>query len=70
MIDCARGLPANHTLEQVNHMLSAVVRVADQLGTIRINDEIKRFQRDLTDKWWAIVRDFADFDDAVAILDG
>ena len=54
----------------LEHLFSAVRRVANETLTCRINDEIKQFQRNLADQYWAIIRDFRNVDRAFSPLDG
>src|SRR3972149_1810618 len=55
--------------KHVDHLLAAVVGIADEFLAHGIDDEVEHLQRDLADEHRAFVWDFRDFDDAIALLD-
>ena len=56
--------------EHVDHLLAAVIGVADEALADRIDDEIQSFQRNLADENGTFVGYLGRLDDAVASLDG
>src|SRR5262245_59938432 len=60
---------AGRISERVDHVLPAVLRVADQPLTLWIDDPVEQFQRHLADQHGGAVRQFHDLADAVSALD-
>ena len=59
------------TLESVHleHVLAAVLGVADQLVPNRIDDEVELFQGNLADENWTALGDLGHIDQTISALD-
>ncbi len=53
----------------IDHELASVVRIADELLPLGIDDEVKQLQGDVADQHGTVVRDFGDSHFAITIVD-
>jgi hypothetical protein len=56
--------------EDLNHLLAAMLGIADQPLAARVYDQVEQLERHLADQHGTVVGDFRDLDDALPILHG
>lgn len=68
MIKAAKGHDLCALKKHLEHLLAAVLRIADQPLPLGIDDEVGDLQRDDADQGRAIIGELSDFDSAIAPL--